>query len=757
MSGPARGPGRGPARGPASGPASRPTSSGRWLALAVVAAAGTAHAQAERTDKPIELRVARLTIDDSVLGAGERAQLAIPVFVAPPPAPPRPATPPRPPTAGDPAAQPKPPPRPEQLEARVGFAAFGAAPLATSSFAPALVRAADQRHWQLALEFAAATVARPGSYRVDVDLVVAGSDEVVQTLAITLDRPGAELRVVPPAIVIDELQLLPGDVVELSRPVWVTLEETSRLARAAFTVADGQVAESDGERIAAGMTLGRATGVVAAGAAERLAVAVTGRFPPGKTIGALEVRSEQANRVEVKYELRTRLRAPAIIGFLVAGWAIGFVLRKVLDWYVQRQRALGQIAEIELEADALRKAIADPRLGAAEVIDACVTARKHWRMADVELPKLRARLDDVKARFQVALDAVRVRAAAFAKAVVPDWRLPADVAGAVAPLRTSAAEAHAELAVNNASGAIAVIEKALDDKVAVLCKRVEDWRTTSLAMAAELAATPAIAGWPAAVRLIANESANKWHALVMAVPTEKPADSPGVEALLRAVHAVEVHLAAAAIQLITNWRLVIEATAAELAELPGKPLAGLAARLPDPGNGGEFALARLTSLARQICDECRSKLYDLVRPEHPSRKQLETWLTDGMWVNAAGLARRVVQSAKDGATLGPAPPRPEPHGTRAAAMVAIDPVALPPQPVEPVAAAARRRARRLELAALTTTSVISAALLLVFYAIHFSNQRAATWLDLAGVAVQAGSIDIGIAAAATAAKNLFRA
>jgi hypothetical protein len=725
-----------------------------WLGtlVALGAAATTAHA----ADKLVELRADKLEITDAVLGGEGAVTLAVPIIAAPS----KPARP----AAGEaqPPAVPA-PPRLDQLEARLGYAAFGNAPLRGAPFAPTLALADDKRHWQLSLGFDARTVARPGSYTVAIDLVRLGSDDIVQTLTVTLVRPAAELRAVPQAIVVDVVQLLPRPVDALDAGVRLTLEETTGLTRAAFTVADARRTEADGQRVPAAMTLTGA-GVVPAGGALALTVALGGAFPPGKTIGALEVRSDQARPLEIKYELRTRIAWPAILGCLALGWGVGFGLRVGLRWYTARQHALGQIADVEQEAIALNKAIADPKLGAPEVIRACEAARKDWRTADAHVVKLRARLDEVKATFQPVLDAARLRLAGFARAVSAEWRLPADVAGALPALKRTLAAANAELAVGNASAAAQLLDDAFGDQVAALCKRVEAWRATSLTSATQLEIAPGLAVWPVPTGTMAADAAAKWRALVLAVPTEKPADNDALIALLRAVDATYGHLAAAARQQLTSWRMVLDVCVSELADLPSKPLALLPGKLPDAGNA-ELTLAKLTTVARPIAEEFRATLLGVVRADAPGRKQIEATIADGKWALAAKQVRELVGPPRTsrGGNSGSIPiptialaAASEPVNMRAITMTAGEP-APAPLPTAEAVAAARRRARKLELAALTTTSVISAGLLLVFYAVHFSTARTATWLDLVGVAVQAGSVDIGIAALVTAAKNLTRA
>jgi hypothetical protein len=626
---------------------------------------------------------------------------------------------------------------------------------------PRLAIADDVHRWRLTLEFDAKLVARPGTYTVVIEVVRTGTDDVIQTLTVALQRPSAALRAIPSTILIDEVQDLPRAVTEPSRPVPLILEETTGATRVAFHVADTRRAEADGHRITAGMALGPGTGWVAAGAAQPFQVALTGGFPPGKTTGAIEVRSDQARPLEIKYELRTRVDWPAILGALALGWLVGLGFRAAMTWYAARQHALGQIAELEHEARVLDRAIADPALGAPEVIRACEAARKNWKTAEAAVVKLRVRLDEVKAKFQPVLDAARLRVAGFARAVSVEWRLPADVASVLAGLRRTLADANAELSARNASAATRLLDAAFDDKVAALCKRIEAWRTSSLTTAMLLETAPGLAMWPVPTGTMAADAAAKWRALVMAVPPEKPGDNEALAALLRAIDTIEGHLAATARQQLTSWRMVLDVCVTELADLPSRPLAQLVAKLPDAVSA-ELLLAKLTTVAKPIADEFRSTLLGLMRTDDPGRKQVEVTIADGRWALAAKQARELLAPGKSRSKTGTIPiptlaltAAAEPVSLRAMGMIASEPV-LPPLPSTETVAAARRRSHKLELAALTTTSVVSAGVLLVFYTVHVATAHTATWLDLVGLAVQAGALDIAVAALATAAKNVIR-
>jgi hypothetical protein len=731
----------------------------RWLSViavsasAAVIATGSAQAADCDTDKVIELRADKIAIGDDVIGGLDSqgaAELAVPLTVVPA----KLTRPANGSAAADLAA-----PRPDQLEARLALAMFGHAPMKGAPFRARLAPTDDKQRWQLMVGLDAATVARPGSYTLLIDLVRTATGDVVQTLSLTLERPVAELRAIPSTIAIDQVQALPHDITALDDDVRVVIEETTGLARAAFTAADTRRAEAGGERVAAGMTLGSGAGAIAAGAAQPLAIVLTGAFPAGTTTGAIELRSAQASRVEIAYQVRTRVGWPAIVGFLIAGWLGGLGVRIGLQWYVKRRYALDQLAEIEDQAIALGQAIADPRLGAPAVIAACAAARKDWRTVSAALPRLRTRLDEVKARFQPILETVRARAAAFTKAVTPEWRLPADIAGALTGLRQTAADLNRELAVGNASAATQLLDGAFNGAVAALYKRVEAWRTSSLTTAAMLETSPTLATWPAPVSPIATDAAARWRSLVMSAPTEKPGDSDALAAMLRAIHTVEVSLAAAASALITSWRIVIDACAAELASLPGKPLTGLTGKLPEIASA-EVTLAKLSAVAKSITDDFKTTVLGLVPPDDPSRKQLEARIAEGAWMSAAELVRKLTVPTDEPVvrirrTSGAHAAQPGPVTSRTVTAVSIDPV-TPPLPAIGAAPTAARLPRSLDLPAATPSSVFSAGLLVILYAVHFSTTPAATWLDLIGTAVQAGSVDLGIAVIATIARNLLK-
>jgi hypothetical protein len=715
-----------------------------------------------RADGVFEVRADKLEISDRALTvSGADASIDVPLAV--PIAPDKPA--------GDTKPADKPADKPldlAALSAQVSAAWLGDEPLPAKDFT-AMLRPVDGARWVLALRFPRSTIDRPGTYKLAIDLVLGTRPVRRQTVTVSLVRPKAKLRARPERIAIEIEQGWPSDVTALPRTS-ITIEETTRSTAAAVTAVDSETAVNDGEPVAGKLALPDAK--IPAGDDAKPQVALTGAVPAGKTTGKLTLRSPQADDLDIAYEIRTHVALWVVALFLALGWAIGFVVRVVLAHKIERARVCREIIAIEEDATSVGNAHADKKAALAAIAAAGAKARtKHWWAVWTKLDlgadrdKLRKDLDAAKAAIQTQLDAARVRVRAVELAVAPTWRLPRStdakpvaIATAVEAVRAQLKRANDELDAGNATAAIAVIEAAFATEVPAVAGAIEAWRVDQLTLVGDLLTAPTLAVWPVPTGAVVDAAAARSRDLLSAIPTEVPRDGDGLLALLRSVHAAVVHADEAAAVLSTAWSDVFKACRAILETRDHFELAPIAALLPtaavlQPGAGAPY-LRAIARDARRIIADVTAVLRKVVGAEHPLRAALDAALAEGRWVAAAAVASEV-----------PAPPgAPRPKGTLEALIVPPDAagqvaaaavVSIAPDPIAILERAAERE-RRIELAAVVASTVTSAVLLIVSYVVYYAAKHPATWTDLLGIAAQAFSIDIGVAALGTAVKNLVK-
>jgi len=718
-----------------------------WIALSIAGAmsARTRAAADDELPKLFELRDEKLELTDRALTldpTGKRA--ALDVIIEPPIKPlARPAT--TPPTNATPARD------LATVEARLARTWLGNEPLPADTFTVTLEHKGP---WSLRVAFGVEAISRPGLYKLAVSLVDKVTAERLQSLTLSLDRPGAKLRAVPEAIAIDLVQHWPHEIATLEKSVSVELEEIGNKTQASVTTVDTGMARNDGRQIAAKMSLGTGTMRIEAGSAASLQVHLEGAFPPGKSTGEIEVRSEQTERLAIKYEVHTRLAGEIIAATLFVGWLAGLLVQVVLVRIAKRFDVVQQIAAIRAEAITLRQLFtgaAGARVNA--VISACSVAEQKWRKIETARDEVRSQLDALKQELQGQLAAARTRVEAFAKAITPAWKLAAPVGEAMPPLREVLDKANSELAAGDPVRVGELIGQAFVTQVTELALRIEEWRARSIAISSKLETAPGLRPWPEPLRKPPKDAAARWRELLELVPTEPPRDPEELLVYLRAAHKVRVHVDATAISLAEGWRVIVEACAALTTDLDPDPLADLPGSLPEL-HDAETYLAALAFKAAVVIDELHTAVRKLVLHSHPKRKDLDTWLEDGKWTSAVAIARDVAKPSSTGAFLDSVDETAQPGFIPATAVIALDPTAAPLRRASPAVVAAR--ARRFEFATLWATWLLSGLLLVVFYSVHFAAQQTATCLELLGVAGQAFSVDVGVAAIATAAKNLVK-
>jgi hypothetical protein len=465
------------------------------------------------------------------------------------------------------------------------------------------------------------------------------------------------------------------------------------------------------------------------------------------------VRSEQAEPFSIKYEVRTHLAGAVIALTLFAGWLLGLLVRVVLVRAGQRFDLIQQIAAIREEAITLGQAFTGAaRTEIDAVIAACSAAEQRWTGLEAARATQRSTLDTLKARLQGQLATARAEVQAFANAITPGWTLAAPVRDAMAPLHDALARARAALTAGDPARVQLPIDEAFERSLPHLVAQVDAWRQAGQATASQLETALTLRSWPEQVRQPTRDAAVRWRELLAAIPTERPGDPDALLGYLRAVHAVRVHVDAAAIALAANWKMIVEACAALTAKRAPNPLAGLPERLPVLEDA-EGYLAELADQAAGIVDSLDAGLLALVPVGHPRRKEVETWLVDGKWIAAVTLAREVATPGPSGTVLGDATKEPaEPGFVHAAHAIALDLAAATVAHATPAAVATR--ARRFQLATLWATWLLSGLLLVAFYTVYFATRQPATFLELLGIVGQAFSVDVGVAAVATVAANL---
>lgn len=312
-------------------------------------------------------------------------------------------------------------------EARVRSVAFDDATdnSAKSAIRTELPAPAEGRQAELVLTVTTARFARHGTYKIDIAL--SGSKKPVGTMTVTMRRPAAKLRI-PAALELESIcgwswdceeavALSPGLPV-LAMGAGSTVKLLSFAPEPSATVGSAWVEFAPAS--------------VRADEKALFAPVLTGRPKLGLTTGALEANApELAAPIRVTWSLRVRRSLHWLVGFIVLGVAVGYLIRERLKLRLDLDAARLEGVRALEALQAARRRIADPLFHATTSGDVAALAAA---VANAPAAELRALAAAADARLETALQDLDARRKAYRDELArlralgeTPWILPAEL------------------------------------------------------------------------------------------------------------------------------------------------------------------------------------------------------------------------------------------------------------------------------------------------------------------------------------------